>query len=116
MGETGLTGETRVNVTPEKFIPKKKKHIKPKALSPFLPVNKRLLSEENDDDPETTDTSLSGKYDMSHTSLDDFTGEKMTKKLQIMMTNTRRKLPKFKKLMEVLIILKHQIFYVMIVL
>ena len=27
-GETGLTGGTRVNVTPEKRIPKKKKYIK----------------------------------------------------------------------------------------
>ena len=46
---------------------------KPKALSPFLPGNKRLLNEDNDDNPETKDTSISGKYDMSHTSPDDFT-------------------------------------------
>ena len=61
MGESGLTGGTRVNVTPEKRIPKNKKYIKPKALSPFLPVNKILLNEDNYDNPETTDTSLSGK-------------------------------------------------------
>ena len=42
MGETGLTGGIRVSVTPEKRIPKKKKNIKSKALSPFLPRNKRL--------------------------------------------------------------------------
>ena len=44
-------------------------------MSPFLPVNKILLKEDNDDNPETTDTSLSGKYYMSHTSLDNFTGK-----------------------------------------
>ena len=33
---------------------------------------KTLLNEDNDDNPETTDTSLSIKDDMSHTSLDDF--------------------------------------------
>ena len=74
-GETGLTVGTRVNMTPEKRIPKKKKNIKYKALSPFLPGNKRLLNKDNDDNPETTDTSLSEKYDMSHTSTDDFTGK-----------------------------------------
>ena len=57
--ETGLTGVTRVSVTPEKLTPKKKKYIKSKYLSPFLPVNKRLLNEENDRNPETTDTLLS---------------------------------------------------------
>ena len=39
-GETSLTGGTRVNVTPEKLIPNKKKYIKTKALSPFLPIIK----------------------------------------------------------------------------
>ena len=71
-GETGLEGGTRVSVTPEKRIPKKKKNIKSKALSPFIPVNKRLLNEENNHNTETTDTSLSKKYNMSHTSTDDF--------------------------------------------
>ena len=70
--ETGLIGGTRVDVTPEKRIPKKKKYIKPKALYTVLPENKILLKEDNDDNLETTDTSLSGKYDMSHTSPDDF--------------------------------------------
>ena len=74
-GESGLTGGTRVNVTPEKRIPKKHKYIKPTALSQFLPGNKRLLNGDNDDNPETTDTSLSWKDDMSHTSKDDFTGK-----------------------------------------
>ena len=41
-------------------------------MSPFLPGNKILLKEENDHNPETTDTSRSEKYDMSHTSQDDF--------------------------------------------
>ena len=36
-GESGLTGEKRVNVTPEKRIPNKQKYIKPKALSLFHP-------------------------------------------------------------------------------
>ena len=40
-------------------------------VTPFLPVNKILLNEENDDNPETTDTSQSEKYDMSHTNRDD---------------------------------------------
>ena len=34
-GKTGLTGGTRVSVTPEKRIPKKKKNIKSLALSPL---------------------------------------------------------------------------------
>ena len=46
---------------------------------------------------------------MSHTSPDDFTGKTNGKKLQITMTNTRRKLQKFKKVMKVLIIMKLQI-------
>ena len=53
---------------PEKHIPKKKKYMKSKALSPFLPENRILLNEENDHDTETTDTSLSEKDDMPHTS------------------------------------------------
>ena len=57
---------------PEKRIPKKKKYIKSLSLSPFLPGNKRVLNEENDHNPETADTSRSGKYDMSHTSRNDF--------------------------------------------
>ena len=79
MGETGLTVGTRVSVTPEKRIPKKKKNIKYKALSPFLPANKILLNEDNDDNPETTDTSLYEKDDMSHTSPDDSTEKKWHK-------------------------------------
>ena len=77
-GKTVITGGTRVNVTPEKRIPNKKKYIKSKALSSFLPGSKRLLNEDNDNNTETTHTSLSGKYDMSHTSPDYFT-EKTTK-------------------------------------
>ena len=86
-------------------------------MSPFIHGNKILLNEDNDDNPETTDTLLYGKDDMSHTNLDDLTEKKQkTKKLQIIMTNTGRKLRKFKKVMKVLIILKHQILCVMIVL
>ena len=48
-------------------------------MSPFLPGNKRPSNKDNDDNNETTDTSLSGKYDMSHTIPDDFT-EKNDKK------------------------------------
>ena len=58
-GETGLTVGKRVHLTPEKRIPKKKKILKYKYLSPCLPDNKRLLNEDNYDDPENTDTSLS---------------------------------------------------------
>ena len=65
---------------------------------------------------QTKDTSISGKYIMSHTSPDYFTGKKNDKKLQIMMTNTRSKHQKLKKVMKVLIILKHQIIFAMIVL
>ena len=36
MGETGLTVGKIVSVTPEKRIPKKKKNIKSKSLSPIL--------------------------------------------------------------------------------
>ena len=91
-GETDLTGRTRLNVTPEKRIPKKKKYMLSKALSPFVPGNKRLLNEDNDNNPKTTDTSQSEKYDIPHTSLDAFTGKTNDKKLQIMMTNPGRKL------------------------
>ena len=73
IGESGLTGGRRVNVNPEKRIPKKHKYITPTSLYPFLPGNKKLLNEDNDDNPETTDTSLSGKDDISHTSKDNFT-------------------------------------------
>ena len=73
--ESGLTGGTRVNVSPEKRIPNNHKYIKPTALSPFLPLNKRLLNEDNDENPEITDTSLPGKYDISHTSKNDFTNK-----------------------------------------
>ena len=45
-------------------------------MSPFLPVNKILLNEDNYDNTETTNTSLSGKYDMLQISKDDFTGKK----------------------------------------
>ena len=55
-GETGLTVGTRVSLTPEERIPKKKKNIKYKALSPFIPGNKILLNKDNDDNPETKDT------------------------------------------------------------
>ena len=48
-------------------------------MSTFLPGNKRLLNEDNDDDPKTTDTSLSEKYDMSHTNPDAFTEKKNDK-------------------------------------
>ena len=78
-GESGLTGETRVNVMPEKRIPKKKKYIKPKALFAFIPGNKIILYEDNDNNPETTDTLLTGKYDITHTGSDYFTGKKMKK-------------------------------------
>ena len=64
-----------VNVTPEKRIPKKHKYIKPTDLSPFIPGNKILLNEDNDDNPETIDTLLSGKDHRSHTIKDDFTGK-----------------------------------------
>ena len=55
-GETVLPVLTIVNVMPEKRILKKKKKINYKSLSPFLPENRRLLNEDNDDNPETTDT------------------------------------------------------------
>ena len=42
MVETGLTGGTRIIVTPGKRIPKKKKTIKSLALSPFLSGNRIL--------------------------------------------------------------------------
>ena len=51
-------------------------------MSPFLPGNKILLNEYNDDNPETTYTSLSVKYDVSRTSLDNFTGKTNDKKIK----------------------------------
>ena len=54
------------------------KHIKLKKdqcltadVPPFLPGNKSLRNEENDDNPETIDTSHTEKDDMSHTNQDD---------------------------------------------
>ena len=41
-------------------------------MSPFLPGIKILLNKGNDHNPETTDTSLSEKYNMSHTSRYDY--------------------------------------------
>ena len=49
-------------------------------MSPFISGNKRLLNEDNDDNPETKDTSISEKDDMSHTSPDDFTEKQKTKR------------------------------------
>ena len=43
-------------------------------MSRFFLGNKILFNEDNDDNSETTDISLSGKEDMSHTSKDEFTG------------------------------------------
>ena len=85
-------------------------------MSPFLPGYKRLLNEDNYDNTETADNSRSGKDDMSHTIPDDFTDNNNNNKLQIIMTNTRRKLLKFKKIIKVLIILKLQILCGMVVL
>ena len=48
-------------------------------MSPFITENKILLNKDNDDNPETIDTSISGKDDMSHTSPDDFTEKKWQK-------------------------------------
>ena len=67
-GETGLIGGTRVNVTPETRITKKRKNLKSLTLSPSFSGNKILLNEENDHNPKTTDTSKSEKDDMSHPS------------------------------------------------
>ena len=78
-------------------------------MSPFLPGNKILLNEDNDNNPETIDTSLSEKDDMSYTSPYGLLGGGMTKKLQMMMTNTRSKLRNFKTVMKLLIIMKLQI-------
>ena len=85
-------------------------------MYPFLPWYKILLNEENDDNPETTDITLSEKDDMSHTSTDDFKKENKDKKIQMIMMNTSSKLRNFKTVMKVLIIWKLQILCVMIVL
>ena len=50
-------------------------------MSLFIPVNKILLNEDNDDNTETTYNSLSGKDDISYTSKDDFTGKTNDKKI-----------------------------------
>ena len=84
-GNYGLKEETRAIVTPEKSIPGKKINIKSIATSPprkypipnqdkttshippFPPGFKSLRNEANDDNPETTYTSRTDKYDTSHT-------------------------------------------------
>ena len=96
---SGLTGETRASVTPEKRIPGKKVNIKslgtspprkdpipnqdkntlgiqkyqclPPHVPPFTCRFKSLVNEGNNDNPETTDTSRTDKYNMSRTNRDD---------------------------------------------
>ena len=96
---SGLTGETRASVTPEKRIPIKKRNMKSLAMSPprkdiitnqdtntlglqkyqrlpphvppFPPIFKSLRNEPNDDNPETTDTQRTNKYDTSRNNQDD---------------------------------------------
>ena len=48
-------------------------------MSPFLPGNRILLNEDSDDNPETTDNSLSGKDDISNSSPDGLLKKQMTK-------------------------------------
>ena len=79
-------------------------------MYPFLPGNKILLNKDNHDNTQTTDTSLSEKYDMSHISPYYFTEKQTTKKLQI---RDHRKLKKERK---VLMMMKYQILCVMILL
>ena len=105
---SGLTGETRASVTPEKRITRKKINIKslatspprkdpipyqdkntlgikndkclPPHVTPFPPGVKALRNEGNDYNPETTDTSRADKDDMSRTNRDDsIENEKATK-------------------------------------
>ena len=96
---SGLTGETRASVTPEKRIPRKKIDIKSldtlppgknpitnhdintlglqkdKRLSPhvppFPPIFKSLRNEADYDNTETTDISCTDKDDTSRTNRDD---------------------------------------------
>ena len=96
---SGLTGETRASLTPEKHIPRKKRSIKSLATSPprkypipnqdknslglqkyqCLPPHvhpfplgfKSFRNKANDDNPETTDTSRTDKDDTSRTNRDD---------------------------------------------
>ena len=53
---------------------------------------------------------------MSYISKNGFIGKTNDKNIQITMKNTRRRHQKLKKLMKVLIIIKHQIIFMMIVL
>ena len=92
---SGLAGETRASVTPEKLIPRKKRNLKslatlpprkvpiinqdkntlglqkhqflPTHVPPFPPGFKPSGNKSNDDDPETTDTSRTDKDDTSRT-------------------------------------------------
>ena len=96
---SGLTGETRASVTPEKSIPRNKINIKSLATSPprndpipnqdkntlgiqkyqclishvhpFSSRFKSLRNESNDDNPQSTDTSRTDKDVMSRTNQDD---------------------------------------------
>ena len=96
---SGLTGETRASVTPEKRMPGKKRNIKslatsptikdpitnqdkntlvlqkyqclPQHVPPFPPGFKSLINEANYDNPETTDNSRTDKDDTSRTNADD---------------------------------------------
>ena len=97
---SGLTGETRASVTPEKIIPGKKRNIKSIAASPprkepipnqnkntlglqthqylppyvpqFPPGFKSFKNEANGDNNETTDISCTDKDNMSHTNQNDY--------------------------------------------
>ena len=79
------------------------------GVHPFIPGNKRSRNEENDDNPENTDTSQSKKYDTSHTSRDDSFAKAKGKTILTMMTNKKRILRKFKTVMNVLKMPKLQI-------
>ena len=96
---SGVTGEKRANVKPDKCIPIKKRRIKSLATSPLIkdPIPnqdkntlglkkyqslppqkpqyihgfKSLRNEANDDNTENTDTSLTDKDDTSRTDRDD---------------------------------------------
>ena len=85
-------------------------------ILPFIPGNKILLNEANNDNPETIDNSQYEKDDMSHTSQDDSIAKAKDKKNQMMTKNIKRILRKFKTVMNVLIIIKLQILCVMKVL
>ena len=74
----------------------------PSHVPPFSSGIKSLRNESKYDNTETTDTSCTDKYDMSHTNRDDYIENAKAMKNPTMMTNTKRIIHNINTVMKVL--------------